>query len=95
MLSHIKRFILIIPAMFAGYGYASDLPVLSQSQYNSCMNDLKGNFAKKGIAKAVFEANRPDLTPPLFARLIISLNFAVMCGIICPRWLMRSEWRTV
>lgn len=52
--------------------YADELPVLSQSQFNHCLNQLKTNFASRGVSAATFERYRPSAPDPSVIR---SLNY--------------------
>ncbi len=51
---------------------ANELPSLSQSQFDSCLNTLKSYFASRGISASTFEQYRPSQPDPTVIR---SLNY--------------------
>lgn len=56
----------------AASAVANDLPVLSQSQFDNCLNTLKTSFANKGVSASTFDTYRPAVPDPTVIR---SLNY--------------------
>ncbi len=49
-----------------------DLPYLSQSQFDSCLNSLRSNFVGRGVSGSTFDRYRPSVPDPSVIR---SLNY--------------------
>ena len=62
-------------------------PVLSNSQFQSCLSGLKNTNAFKGVSGSTFENYRPSEPDPSVIRsLTISPNLKKMYGIITLLW---------
>lgn len=71
MLRSYKPFVLSSIVLMMGVAHANDLPNLSQSHFNQCLNTLKTSANFKGVA-STFERYRPSEPDPTVIR---SLNY--------------------
>ncbi|MDO5651216.1 MAG: lytic murein transglycosylase [Moraxella sp.] len=68
-----KIVLLALPlALFATQAMANDLPTLSNSQFQQCLNTLKSSAKFKNISSSTFERYRPSQPDPTVIR---SLNY--------------------
>lgn len=66
-----KTFVLLF-GILASTAYANNSEVLSQAQFDRCLNSLRGQFISQGVSASTFDRYRPSVPDP---SVIAALNY--------------------